>query len=55
MEQEIKALKAEVQAWAAERGQEHGAIEISRMFFLLNINTGSVRLTPIENGQEIDY
>ncbi|AHM73504.1 toxin YdaT family protein [Yersinia hibernica] len=51
MEQEIKALKAEVQAWAAERGQEHVAIEISRMFFVLNINTGSVRLTPIENGQ----
>lgn len=48
MEQNINALKAEVEAWAAERGQEYVAIEISRMYFLLNDSSQS-RLHLIEN------
>ncbi|CNB09242.1 MULTISPECIES: toxin YdaT family protein [Yersinia pseudotuberculosis complex] len=49
MEQQIQALKAEVLAWATERGQEYVAIEISRMFFLLNEDMGSVHLHKIED------
>lgn len=45
---EMGALKAEIQAWAAEKGQEHVAIEVSRMFFLLG-TSGTVRLHQIED------
>lgn len=45
----IEALKNEIGAWAVERGQEHVAIEISRMWFLLGGGTGRVRLYPIED------
>ncbi|AKH63872.1 MULTISPECIES: toxin YdaT family protein [Photorhabdus] len=48
MEQNINALKAEVEAWAAEKGQEYVAIEISRMYFLLCERTVSAKLHPIE-------
>ncbi|AHY06720.1 toxin YdaT family protein [Serratia plymuthica] len=45
----IETLKNEISAWAAERGQEHVAIEITRMWFLLGGGTGRVRLHPIED------
>ncbi|MBS9435880.1 tRNA-(guanine-N1)-methyltransferase [Photorhabdus noenieputensis] len=48
MEQNINALKAEVEAWAAEKGQEYVAIEISRMYFLLCERAVSAKLHPIE-------
>lgn len=49
MEIDINLLKKEVESWAAERGQEHVAIEISRMYFMLNQNNGT-RLFQIEDG-----
>lgn len=48
MEIDINLLKKEVETWATERGQEHVAIEISRMYFMLNSNRGS-RLFKIED------
>nr|WP_207627434.1 toxin YdaT family protein [Photorhabdus tasmaniensis] len=41
-------MKAEVEAWAAEKGQEYVAIEISRMYFLLCERAVSAKLHPIE-------
>ncbi|WP_088371769.1 toxin YdaT family protein [Photorhabdus luminescens] len=49
MEQNINAVKAEVEAWATERGQEYVAIEISRMYFLLNDSFSQSRLHLIED------
>lgn len=45
----IEILKDEITAWAAERGQEHVAIEISRMWFLFDAESETVRLHPIED------
>ncbi|CDG86546.1 toxin YdaT domain-containing protein [Xenorhabdus bovienii] len=50
MEQSISTLKAEVEAWAIERGQEHVAIEVSRMYFLLCHGRSQSRLHQIEDG-----
>ncbi|MDE9437404.1 toxin YdaT domain-containing protein [Xenorhabdus bovienii] len=50
MEQNISVLKAEVEAWAIERGQEHVAIEVSRMYFLLCHGRSQSRLYQIEDG-----
>lgn len=49
MEQSISTLKAEVEAWAMERGQEHVAIEVSRMYFLLYCGSSQFRLHRIED------
>ncbi|MCW7549226.1 toxin YdaT domain-containing protein [Photorhabdus sp. APURE] len=49
MKPNINAIKAEVEAWAAERGQEYVAIEISRMYFLLNDSFSQSRLHLIED------
>ncbi|RLM02473.1 hypothetical protein BIY27_25000 [Gibbsiella quercinecans] len=45
----IEKLKNEITDWAVERGQEHVAIEISRMWFLLGGGNGRVRLHQIED------
>jgi hypothetical protein len=49
VEQSISTLKAEVEAWAMERGQEHVAIEVSRMYFLLYCGGSQSRLHRIED------
>ncbi|WP_340615183.1 toxin YdaT family protein [Xenorhabdus thailandensis] len=49
MEQDINTLRAEVEAWAMERGQEHVAIEVSRMYFLLGAGCSHHRLRQIED------
>ncbi|WP_340615232.1 toxin YdaT family protein [Xenorhabdus thailandensis] len=49
MEQDINTLRAEVEAWAMERGQEHVAIEVSRMYFLLYRGGSQSRLHRIED------
>ncbi|CAM3698274.1 toxin YdaT family protein [Xenorhabdus thuongxuanensis] len=49
MEQDINTLRAEVEAWAMERGQEHVAIEVSRMYFLLCADCSQHRLRQIED------
>lgn len=48
MKIDINLLKKEVEFWATDRGQEHVAIEISRMYFMLNSNSGA-RLLQIED------
>lgn len=45
----IEKLKSEIAGWAAERGQEHVAIEISRMWLLFGTESKTVRLYPIED------
>lgn len=45
----IEKLKSEIAGWAAERGQEHVAIEISRMWLLFGTESKIVRLYPIED------
>ncbi|UAN53446.1 hypothetical protein KGP26_10475 [Serratia sp. JSRIV002] len=45
----IEKLKSEIAGWAAERGQEHVAIEISRMWLLFGTESKAVRLYPIED------
>jgi hypothetical protein len=45
----IEKLKSEIAGWAAERGQEHVAIEISRMWQLFGTESKAVRLYPIED------
>lgn len=45
----IEKLKSEIAGWAAERGQEHVAIEISRMWQLFGTESKTVRLYPIED------
>lgn len=45
----LEELKREIFNWAAESGQELVAIEISRMWFRLGGNTGSLNLHQIED------
>lgn len=45
----IEELKREIFSWAAESGQELVAIEISRMWFRLGGNTGTLKLHQIED------
>ena len=45
----IEELKREVFSWAAECGQEHVAIEITRMWFRFGGNNNAVKLHQIEN------
>lgn len=45
----LEELKREIFNWAAESGQELVAIEISRMWFRLGGNTGSLKLQQIED------
>ncbi|WP_410015838.1 toxin YdaT family protein [Sodalis sp. C49] len=42
-----QAIRAEIEAWAAERGQEYVAIEVCKCFFSLGLDRGSVRLCPV--------
>lgn len=43
-------IKYEIELWAAEKGQEHVAIEISRAHFLILCGDKPSRLYPIEDG-----
>ena len=43
-------IKYEIELWAAEKGQEHVAIEISRAHFLILRGDKPSRLHPIEDG-----
>lgn len=45
----IEELKREVFSWAAESGQEHVAIEITRMWFRFGGNNNAVKLHEIES------
>lgn len=45
----LEELKREIFNWEAESGQELVAIEISRMWFRLGGNTGSLKLHQIED------
>lgn len=45
----LEELKREIFNWAAESGQELVAIEISRMWFRLGGNNGSLKLHQIED------
>lgn len=45
----LEELKREIFSWATESGQELVAIEISRMWFRLGGNTGTLRLHQIED------
>ncbi|HCB0533751.1 TPA: toxin YdaT family protein [Klebsiella pneumoniae] len=45
----LEELKREIFNWAAESGQELVAIEISRMWFRLGGNAGSLKLHQIED------
>lgn len=47
----LEELKREIFSWAAESGQELVAIEISRMWFRLGGNTGTLRLHQIEDAE----
>ncbi|CAI0833621.1 toxin YdaT domain-containing protein [Serratia fonticola] len=47
--QKIEKLKNEVIGWAATCGQQHVAIEISRMWLNSSAKPRKVRLYPIEN------
>ena len=49
----IEELKREVFSWAAECGQEHVAIEITRMWFRFGGNNNAVKLHQIENADGI--
>ncbi|QCT20809.1 hypothetical protein FEM41_14710 [Jejubacter calystegiae] len=49
MDKNINDLKREVMNWAAEAGQEHVAIEITRMWFRMGGNRGSVKLHAMED------
>ncbi|MGJ7175288.1 toxin YdaT family protein [Morganella morganii] len=51
MEIDINLLRKEVGSWAAERGQEHVAIEISKAYFERN-SYAKARLSPIEDEHE---
>lgn len=46
---DIEKLKEEVAQWAAERGQEHVAIEVTRMWMMFGAESKTVRLYPIED------
>nr|WP_234941374.1 toxin YdaT family protein [Enterobacter hormaechei] len=45
----LEELKREIFNWAVERGQEHVAIEITRMWFRLGGNTSTVKLHQMED------
>ncbi|MDX7272610.1 toxin YdaT family protein [Serratia marcescens] len=45
----IEKLKNEIVSWAAEQGQEHVAIEITRAWFQLGADGDRVRLYQIED------
>lgn len=47
----LEELKQEIFSWAAESGQELVAIEISRMWFRLGGNTGTLKLYQIEDAE----
>ncbi|EEF0958088.1 hypothetical protein DJ843_19440, partial [Salmonella enterica subsp. enterica serovar Typhi] len=47
----LDELKREIFNWAAERGQEHVAIEITRMWFRMGGNTSCVKLHPMEDSK----
>ncbi|NRK12098.1 hypothetical protein F3B08_23575, partial [Salmonella enterica subsp. enterica serovar Typhi] len=47
----LDELKREIFNWAAERGQEHVAIEITRMWFRMGGNTNCVKLHPMEDSK----
>jgi hypothetical protein len=49
----IEELKREVFSWAAECGQEHVAIEITRMWFRFGGNNNAVKLHQIENADGV--
>lgn len=48
MKFDISIVRSEIESWAAECGQEHVAIEISRAYLLLK---AGCRLQPIEDDQ----
>ncbi|MFC0228022.1 toxin YdaT family protein [Serratia aquatilis] len=52
---DIEKLKDEIAQWAAERGQEHVAIEISKQWLLYGTGTKTVRLYPIEDNGVADW
>ena len=45
----LEELKREIFNWAVERGQEHVAIEITRMWFRMGGNTSTVKLHQMED------
>lgn len=45
----MERLIKEITEWAAERGQEHVAIEITRMWLIFGTESKTVRLYPIED------
>ena len=45
----LEELKREIFNWAVERGQEHVAIEITRMWFRMGGNTSMVKLHQMED------
>lgn len=47
----LDELKREIFNWAAERGQEHVAIEITCMWFRMGGNTNCVKLHPMEDSK----
>ncbi|HEC2625679.1 TPA: hypothetical protein R2K43_000837 [Raoultella planticola] len=49
--EKLEELKREIFNWAAESGQECVAIEISRMWFRLGGNPGSLKLHQIEDSE----
>ncbi|MFJ5331704.1 toxin YdaT family protein [Pectobacterium versatile] len=51
---DIQALKNEVEAWAAEEGQETVAIEITRQFFVAG-GSPHIRLNQIEQGGVVNW
>ncbi|MDY4367492.1 toxin YdaT family protein [Pectobacterium brasiliense] len=51
----MERLKAEIEDWAIELGQEHVAIEICKRFFIMGGNGAAVRLSQIENNGIADW
>lgn len=49
----LEELKTEIFNWAAERGQEHVAIEITRMWFRFGGNNNVVKLHQIEDANGV--
>ncbi len=50
----IQALKDEIEAWAADAGQESVAIEVTRAFFEIG-GDPAIRLYPIEHNGAVDW
>ncbi len=44
---DINIIRAEIEDWAVEQGQEHVAIEISRAYLRLVINQNMVDYMPL--------